>query len=126
MSSLWVSLQPDKSELRVSMSRQSSGPLLRARLPLTPKQPQALLGLLEAVSNWFGEPLCAVLDADGEDVRVRPEFWLRTLADVDSASLSVEWVSLPSRSEFRDRFLGEVPSSRRAARLIAFAAGGQR
>lgn len=126
MSSLWLSLQPVPSELRLSLSRACSGTVLRARFPLTPRQPQALVAFVEAISCWFGEPLTAVLDAESEDVRLRPDFWALTLGAVDLPHVRVEWVSLPSRAQCRDRFLGGVPSSRHSGRLISFAAAGQR
>jgi hypothetical protein len=83
-------------------------------LPLTLAQPQALTLFLEALVAWFGLPLCAVLDADAEDVRRRPEFWARFHAEADSPHISVEWraVPLPNQS----RFLAAVGSSRRARR----------
>lgn len=114
MSSLWLSLSPRDSELELSLSRGPSAPLLRARLPLTLAQPQALTLFLEALVAWFGLPLCAVLDADAEDVRRRPEFWARFHAEADSPHISVEWraVPLPNQS----RFLAAVGSSRRARR----------
>jgi hypothetical protein len=126
MSSLWLSLQPAPSELRLSLSRASCGTVLRARFPLIPRQPQALVSFMEAISCWFGEPLTAVLDAESEDVRLRPDFWAVTLGAVDLPHVRVEWVSLPSRAQCRDRFLGGVASGHRAGRLISFAAGGQR
>ena len=80
MSSLWLSLEPHQKELRLSLSTATSGVVLRAKFPLALAQPRALPLLLEALVAWFGMPLCAVLDADAQDVRRRPEFWSRVLS----------------------------------------------
>jgi hypothetical protein len=114
MSPLWLSLKPQQTELQLSLSRPTSGPLLRARLPLSPAQPQALTLLLEALVAWFGLPLCAVLDADAEDVRRRPEFWARFHAEVDSPHISVEWTSVPLPNQ--RRFLSAVGKRPRTER----------
>lgn len=121
MSSLWLSLEPHQKELRLSLSTAASGVILRARLPLALEQPRALPLLLEAIVAWFGMPLCAVLDADAEDVRRRPEFWSRFLAETDSPQISVEWVSVPLPNR-RDPFVAEFGGSSRATKLISAAA----
>lgn len=113
MSPLWLSLEPHQQELRLSLCAGSSVPLLRARLPLALAQPQALTLLLEALVAWFGRPLCAVLDADAEDVRLRPEFWARLQAESDSPHISFEWTAVPLPNR-RDRFLSEVRTARRS------------
>lgn len=126
MSSLWLSLEPHSQEIRLSLSTAASGTKLRGRLPLSPAQPRALPLLLEALAEWFGQPLCAVLDADAEDVRRRPEFWARFLGELDDRRVHVEWVTLPAPTNHRDRFLGELGPARRARSLVAFAAAGLR
>lgn len=114
MSSLWLSLVPHQTELRLSLSTASAGVLLRGKLPLTQAQPQALTLLMEALVGWFGMPLCAVLDAGAEDVRLRPEFWARLQAEADGPHITFEWVTVPLPNR-RDRFLDEVRSTRRRA-----------
>lgn len=125
MSRLWLSMEPQGQQLHVSLSTGLWGPLLRGRFPLEPAQPRAMKVFLESLVDWFGRPLSAVLDADAEDVRRRPEVWTRLL-DFDDARFSVEWVTLPIRYHQRDRFLGEVGRERRAQSLIAFASSGRR
>jgi hypothetical protein len=44
------------------------GDLIKARLPLAPRHPRALLTLLEGVALWRGQPLRVVLFADGSSV----------------------------------------------------------
>lgn len=81
--------------------------------------------LLEALSAWQGAPLCAVLDADAEEVRRHPERWARLLGDAShSPRLSVEWSSPAQARPSRDRFFTGDFSS--AKRLVKYAATGQR
>lgn len=124
MSSLFLSLEPHQRELRLSLSEAGAEPLLRAKLPLSTARPQALTLLLEALVAWFGLPLCAVLDADAEDVRRRPEFWARLQAQADSPDITVEWVSVPLPNR-RERFLSEVGDARRAKKLVRLAKGAR-
>jgi len=126
MSSLWLSMEPTERELHLSLSRAVSGPVLRARLPLLPAHPRALGLLVEAMVDWFGQPLCAVLDADAEDVHRRPADWARLLGGLDASRVVVERVTLPARNQGRDRFLGALGPAARARRLVSFAAAGLR
>ena len=125
-SPLWMSIEPMIAETRMMLSVPGIGTALRARLPLLPRQPQALTMLLQALSAWYGEPIFAVVDAVAEDVWRHPERWARLLGDLDGEQIRVEWV-WPSRfAAERDRFLGAVGDFHRAKRLITFAATGQR
>lgn len=126
MSPLWMSIEPMIVETRVMLSVPGVGTALRARLPLLPRQPHALSMLLEGLSAWYGEPFCAVLDAEAEDVLRYPERWTRLLGELDSEQVRVEWVGHSRLSYERDRFLGAVGDFHRAKRLITFAATGQR
>lgn len=125
MSQLWMSLEPEGKQLHLSLSKGLFGNLMRARLPLTPAHPRAMRAVLEGLVDWFGQPLCAVLDADAEDVRRRPGAW-NHLLELDDPRFRVEWVTLPLRGAQSERFLGAVGRERRARRLISFAASGRR
>jgi hypothetical protein len=120
-----MSIEPMIVETRLMLSVPGVGTALRARLPLLPRQPQALAMLLQALSAWYGEPFCAVVDAEAADVWRHPERWSRLLGELDGEQIRVEWV-WPSSRSVRDRFLGAVGDFHRARRLITFAATGQR
>jgi hypothetical protein len=124
-SPLWMSIEPMIVETRLMLSVPRVGTALRARLPLLPRQPQALSMLLQALSAWYGEAIFAVVDAEAEDAWRHPERWSRLLGELDGEQIRVEWVWPSSRSA-RDRFLGAVRDFHRARRLITFAATGQR
>src|SRR5271166_878372 len=91
-SPLWISIEPELSETRLMLTTPLRGTALRARLPTQPSQPRALLLLLEAIAAWYGEPICAVLDADASDVQRSPERWAHLLGDLDGERVHVEWV----------------------------------
>ncbi len=83
--------------------------------------------LLEALAAWQGQPLCAVLDADAQDVCDHPDRWSCLLGDLASPHISVEWVGhCLDLERRRDRFLGPMGDFSRAGRLINFAATGVR
>ena len=123
-SPLWISIEPELSETRLSLSVPQVGTALRARLPPLPSEPRALLSLLEAVAAWYGQPLCAALDADASDVQRSPQKWARLLGDLDGERVRVEWVGRAASPDRRDRFLGAVGEARGGKRLVTFAATG--
>jgi len=125
MSILWMSIEPHETETRLELSEGLRGQALRARLPVVPHRPWALGRLLEALADWYGRPLTAVLDADALDVARHPERWARLLGDLDGERIRVEWVSVPRRAFRRDRFLGRLGGFRRGRSLVTFAATGQ-
>ena len=125
MSSLWLSIEPRLQHTRLMLSRASTGIALKALLPPTPAQPRALASLLTAMVAWYNLPLCAVLDADAEDVRRHPEQWAEWLGDLDSPHIQVAWgAPPPGGANATDRFLARMGDFSRGKRLISFAAGG--
>lgn len=123
MLSLWLSIEPLRNSTRLMLSESTGGPVLKARLPAMPAHPRALAMFLEAIVAWHGLPLCAVLDADAEDVSRHPERWALALGDLASPQIEVEWVS-PASVPLADRELDGVDDFRRARRLITLAATG--
>ena len=73
---------------------------------------------LEALVGWYGRPLTAVLDADGQDVARHPERWARLLGDLDGEAIRVEWVHPVCPAFRRDRFMGGLGDFRRARHLV--------
>ncbi len=126
MSSLWISIEPRRTETRLMLTQAPAGTALRARLPVLPVQPRGLTLLLQGLAAWYGQPLGAVLDADAEDVAHHPERWARLLGELDDEQVRAEWVAGARRMHERDRFLGALGDFRSARRLLAVAATGQR
>lgn len=126
MSSLWLSIEPKPYETRLMLSQSTVGTLLRARLPPMPAQPQALAQLLEGLVAWFGLPLCAVLDADAQDVQDHPDRWSDYFGPLHSPHISIAWSALSLVPTQKDPWLGDkLGNFSRAKRLINRAATGQ-
>jgi hypothetical protein len=119
---MWVSVESLAEEIRLSLSVPDQGVKLRARLPAVPVEPRALAMLLEALVAFYGQPLCAVVDADASDVSGQPERWAHLLGELDGQHIQVKWSSRPARRP-RDRFLGALGGFRRADRVLATVRG---
>ncbi len=122
---LWITIEPNSTEVRLVLTKPGSGPTLKARLPL-PMQGRAVPLLLESLSIWYQQPLHAVLDADAEDVRLHPERWALLAGDLPVQQVSVEWVRRPraATQKERGRFLQSLGEFRSARQLLGFAVTG--
>lgn len=124
-SPLWLSIEPRLGFTKLALCGPSVGTQLRAKLSPTPALPGALGQLLEALVAWEGRPLFAVLDADAEDVRRRPETWARLTAEVGQRpDLCVEWGNPPAARLARDTFFEQLGDFSSARRLLTNAALG--
>jgi hypothetical protein len=124
MSTLWMAIEPRETETRLQLTEAGRGLVLRGRMPTVPAHPLALAHLLEALSDWYGQPLTAVLDADAQDVVQRPTFYARMLGELDGQRIRVQWAR-PLRKAFRrDRYLGALGDFRRARELVTFTGTG--
>jgi hypothetical protein len=124
MSMLWMGVEPREEETWLQLTEPGRGPVLRARMPLSPAHPRALAHFLEALSDWYGLPLTAVLDADARDVAQRPVVWARMLGELDGERICVQWTRPVSKRARRDRYLGELGNFRKSKQLITFAGTG--
>lgn len=126
MSHLWMAIDPGYDETRLMLCDGGEGSAMRARLPAMPQRPGSLATLLEAIADWHGQSLTAVVDADDRESARHPERWKQLLHEIEGEQVKVEWVVVPTRAE-RDRFLGGVPGDWRALRrLLTYAATGLR
>jgi len=57
------SLRVTARETSLLLQDEEQGDLLKARLPMPPRHPRALLTLLEGAALWRGEPMRVVLSA---------------------------------------------------------------
>lgn len=112
MSRWTIRAQASRELLRLRLRNCMGDELLHAHLPLPPDHPRALLTLLEGLALWGGEPLCAVIDADGS-------------AD-PSLALGVSWTPTSAlvRFEFAPPRLGQRRLRlRRVARALGARVG---
>lgn len=63
-----VTLHPTTGAVKL-LVEEPRGDLMRARLPLAPEHPRALLTLLEGLALWCGSPICAVISASDPPIR---------------------------------------------------------
>lgn len=114
---LWMTIEPTLTFSQLLLAKPGVGTLLKARLSPTPARPGGLSQLLEALSAWEGLPLCAVVDADAEDIERHPGAWARLLGEArDSAHVSVEWSHPATSKAGRPRFfegMGDFSSARK-------------
>jgi hypothetical protein len=60
----WTStLKISPREVRLLVTEFGAADLLKARLPMSPSHPRALLTLLEGLALWRGRPLVVAIDA---------------------------------------------------------------
>ncbi|MDI7268503.1 MAG: hypothetical protein QME96_10955 [Myxococcota bacterium] len=64
-----VTLHPSPGALKL-LVEDLRGDLMRARLPLGPEHPRALLTVLEGLALWSGTPICAVISVDDPPVPI--------------------------------------------------------
>lgn len=122
---LWMSIEPLSGETRLQLSEPQARSVLRARLPVSPAHPRAMITLLESLSLWYGKPLHAVVDVDAQDIRRDPQKWAVLLGDAPELAVHVHYVGVPvSRRTQRDRFLSTMGDFARADRLTSFTATG--
>jgi hypothetical protein len=64
MMRLTAQLQISSSEMQLLVACPEQGDVLKARLPLRPAHPRALLTLLEGIALWSGAKLCVVITVE--------------------------------------------------------------
>lgn len=111
----WIStLQVTTCDVKLLVSTPEIGDLLRARLPLPPRHPRALLTLLEGLALWSGDALRVAIVADD---RSRSSFASELFGDelwpAESSLVRYE-VALRARRAVRLRGLGDFRALRRA------------
>ena len=61
--SLWSTTLRIGADMKLLVTSPEGDDLIKARLPLRPPHPRALLTMLEGIALFSGEPLCAVVSA---------------------------------------------------------------
>jgi hypothetical protein len=65
-----VSLKASSTQLLLLVSEQGANDLLKARLPMDPQHPRALLTLLEGLALWSAHPLTVAVTAGESSERL--------------------------------------------------------
>lgn len=116
---LWpTTLRIDK-ELKLLVTSPEGEDLIKARLPLRPPHPRAMLTMLEGVALWSGEPLYVVISAGKHrDDWLGCEAWGEQLWPDESALVHFDLAVPPSRPGRRLRGVGDFRDARRQLRLF--------
>jgi len=97
---LWPTmLRIGGKELKLLVTSPEGDDLLKARLPVRPPHPRALLTLLEGVALWSGEPVLAVISAGAHrDAWLGSEEWGDELWPTESQLVHFDYATPPTRA----------------------------
>ena len=100
---LWpTTLRIGDNELKLLVTSPHGDDLLKARLPIRPLHPRALLSLLEGVALWSGEPVLAVISAGGRrNDGLGSDAWGDALWPPESPLVHFDFATPPSRARRR-------------------------
>jgi hypothetical protein len=106
-------------DLKLLVTSPAGDDLLKARLPLRPPHPRALLTLLEGVALLSGEPLYVVISAGNRrDDWLGCETWPDDLWPAESPLVRFDFAVPPTGARRRIRGVGDFRSVRRQLRLV--------
>jgi hypothetical protein len=106
-------------DLRLLVSSPQGDDLLKARLPIRPPHPRALLTLLEGLALWSGEPLYAAISAgEQDDDWLEANVWCDELWPTESALVHFDFALPPPRPRRVIRGVGDFRAVRRQLRLV--------
>src|SRR4029077_10168433 len=112
---LWpTTLRIGGKELKLLVTSLHGDDLLKARLPVRPPHPRALLTLLEGVALWSGEPVLAVISAGAHrDDWLESGEWGDELWPLESQLVQFDFAIPPPRACRRLVGVGDFRDVRR-------------
>ena len=115
----WATTLRIGRDLRLLVTSAEGDDLIKARLPLRPPHPRALLTMLEGIALFSGEPLCAVISAGSRrDAWLDSEPWGEDLWPAESPLVHFEFAIPHPRARRRLRGVGDFRDVRRQLRLV--------
>ena len=106
-------------DLKLLVSSPQGDDLIKARLPIRPPHPRALLSMLEGVALFSGEPLYAVISAgEHRDAWLGSEQWCEDLWPAESPLVRFDFAIHPPRLRRTLRGVGDFRDVRRQLRLV--------
>ena len=117
---LWpTTLRIGDKELKLLVTSPHGDDLLKARLPIRPPHPRALLTLLEGVALWSGESVLAVISAGAHrDDWLGSDEWGDELWPTESQLVQFDIATPPPRARRRLVGVGDFREVRRDLRLM--------
>lgn len=106
-------------EVKLLVTSSDGNDLLKARLPLRPPHPRALLTLLEGVALFSGDPISAVISASaGHDTWLGSEMWGQDLWPTESPLVRFDFAIPRPARHHRIQGVGDFREVRRQLRLV--------
>jgi hypothetical protein len=106
-------------ELKLLVMSPQGDDLLKARLPVRPPHPRALLTLLEGVALWSGEPVLAVISAGAHrEAWLGSEEWGDDFWPTESPLVHFDYATPPVRARRTLVGVGDFREVRRDLRLL--------
>lgn len=117
---MWpTTLRIGEADLKLLVTSPLGDDLIKARLPLRPPHPRALLTLLEGVALWSGEPLDAVISVGSRrDAWVDSQPWGDGLWPGESPLVRFDFALSTPHTPRRLRGVGDFRATRRHLRLV--------
>jgi hypothetical protein len=114
-----TTLRIGATELKLLVTSPHGDDLLKARLPVRPRHPRALLTLLEGVALWSGEPLFAVISAGAHrEAWLGSEDWGDDFWPTESQLVHFDCALPPSRARRTLVGVGDFREVRRDSRMV--------
>lgn len=114
-----TTLRIGDKELKLLVTSPHGDDLLKARLPIRPPHPRALLTLLEGVALWSGESVLAVISAGAHrDDWLGSDEWGDEMWPAESQLVHFDIATPPPRARRRLVGVGDFREVRRDLRLM--------
>jgi hypothetical protein len=114
-----TTIRIEAEDLKLLVTSPRGDDQIKARLPLRPPHPRALLTLLEGVALFSGEPLYVVISAGkSRDDWLGCEAWGDDLWPAESPLVHFDFAIPPPRTRRTLRGVGDFRGVRRQLRLV--------
>ena len=112
-----TTLRIGETELKLLVTSLEGDDLIKARLPVRPPHPRALLTMLEGVALWSGEPIHAVISAGRDRAAWLGHDWCDDLWPTESQLVHFDFAVPPPRPRRRIEGVGDFHDVRRQLRI---------
>jgi len=115
---LWPTTLRIERDIRLLVRNPRGDDLIKARLPLRPSHPRALVTILEGIALFAGTPVRAVISAGNRDAGLEFEQWCDDLWPAQSPLVQFEFALPVRRVHHRAHGAVDVRGARRQLRLV--------
>jgi hypothetical protein len=116
---LWSTTLRIGKDVKLLVTSPEGDDLIKARLPIRPPHPRALLTMLEGIALYSGEPLYVVISAGAhQDDWLGAEQWCEDLWPAESQLVQFDFALPAPRVRRRLRGVGDFRDVRQQLRLF--------